>query len=47
MGANQDDPTYVKPTAGDVWDFVGQIGNWLNDDQRSGMPAPAFSEEIP
>lgn len=36
-----DDPsleTYIKPTVGDVWDFMGQIKTWLLDPQRKGIP---------
>lgn len=36
-----DDPsleTYIKPTNGDVWKFMGQIKTWLLDPQRKGIP---------
>jgi len=36
-----DDPTtshYLKPSRGDVWDFVESIGRWLSDPGRKGMP---------
>ena len=38
MGSNRDDPNYVRPGTGDVWDFVARIGRWLDDDGRAGMP---------
>jgi hypothetical protein len=38
MGADPRDEAYVKPAKGDVWDFVGEIGTWLKDNMRSGIP---------
>lgn len=38
MGEEGDD-TYVGPGSGDVWDFVGSIGEWLQDPQRLGLPS--------
>jgi hypothetical protein len=32
------DPAYVTPGPGDVWDFIEQIAEWLDDPARSGMP---------
>ncbi len=39
MGSDPKDESYVKPQAGDVWDFLGQISNWINDKGRRGIPA--------
>ncbi|MVA70246.1 AAA family ATPase [Agrobacterium vitis] len=42
-----DDPSsgdYVKPSTGDVWEFVKHVVNWIADPNRLGMPqagAPA------
>lgn len=36
-----EDPTkegYVKPSHGDVWDFIGKIKAWIDDPQRQGIP---------
>lgn len=36
-----DDPTndsYVIPSEGDVWDFIGNIKNWLVNPERKGIP---------
>lgn len=36
-----EDPTttsYVKPTTGDVWDFIGKIKNWFGNPTRKGTP---------
>lgn len=37
MGEEPSDAAYMKPSAGDVWDFVGLIGTWLKRDRRKGM----------
>ena len=37
-----DDPVlkdYVKPSSGDVWDFVASIRTWVSDPNRLGMPS--------
>ncbi|MGO9543914.1 MAG: hypothetical protein ACLPPF_03870 [Rhodomicrobium sp.] len=37
-----DDPAsehYVRPSKGDVWDFIADIKKWLIDPQRKGIPA--------
>ncbi len=31
-------PDYVRPEAGDVWDFIGKIQNWVADPARKGIP---------
>lgn len=38
MGENQNVAGYVKPSAGDVWDFMGQIKTWIEDPKRKGIP---------
>ncbi len=38
MGESSSDPNYVEPGDGDVWDFIGQIGNWVRNSQRKGIP---------
>ncbi len=38
MGADPALPNYAKPSAGDVWDFVGKIGGWLSNPERKGIP---------
>ncbi|OCJ15263.1 hypothetical protein A6U87_24370 [Rhizobium sp. AC44/96] len=38
MGADPRDDDYLKPAKGDVWDFVGEVGSWLKDNTRSGIP---------
>jgi hypothetical protein len=37
MGADPNDPGYVSPEAGDVWDFVRSIAAWVRNPSRSGM----------
>jgi energy-coupling factor transporter ATP-binding protein EcfA2 len=39
MGSDPDDNNYVKPSSGDVWDFVKKIANWITDPKRKGIPA--------
>jgi len=39
MGADPKQPAYVRPAAGDVWDFIGSISKWLTDAERRGIPA--------
>jgi len=38
MGENPDDPSYVHPSSGDVWDFIGQIKQWAENPIRKGIP---------
>jgi hypothetical protein len=38
MGNDPSQATYVHPAKGDVWDFIGLIGKWLNDPNRRGIP---------
>ncbi|MFA9230958.1 MAG: ATP-dependent endonuclease [Microgenomates group bacterium] len=37
LGNNPADASYVRPVAGDVWDFVGTANQWLKDPIRKGM----------
>ena len=36
MGSDPTDATYVKPIAGDVWDFMRKIVGWIKDPNRKG-----------
>ncbi len=38
MGEDPLNTTYVRPTEGDVWDFLGNIANWVRDPKRKGVP---------
>ena len=38
MGSNPSDATYLKPSKGDVWDFMGRIHGWMADATRRGIP---------
>ncbi|TCA01028.1 hypothetical protein [Rhizobium leguminosarum] len=38
MRADPREAEYIRPTRGDVWDYVGEIGLWLKDNMRSGIP---------
>lgn len=38
MGDSPDHPDYVKPSEGDVWDFIGKAKQWLSNAQRKGIP---------
>jgi hypothetical protein len=37
MGEDPEDPSYVKPTEGDVWAFLGLAKKWLSDPKRKGI----------
>jgi len=39
MGEDPDMPGYLRPTDGDVWEFVAAIKKWLVDPNRRGIPA--------
>ena len=39
MGENPDDEKYLKPGEGDVWDFIGEIKEWMISHSRKGIPA--------
>lgn len=38
MGSDPKKEPYLKPTTGDVWDFIGTIGKWLKNPNRRGIP---------
>jgi len=38
MGSEPSDENYVRPTTGDVWDFVGSIKKWLIAPEKRGIP---------
>lgn len=38
MGDDPNDESYVKPSEGDVWDFIGNIKHWLVNPERKGIP---------
>jgi len=39
MGDDPDAANYVKPFAGDVWDFLAQVRGWLTRPDRRGIPS--------
>ena len=39
LGSDTDKADYVRPEDGDVWRFVRNIGRWIADARRKGMPA--------
>lgn len=38
MGSDPTARDYVRPQAGDVWDFVGDMKGWLSNAERRGIP---------
>lgn len=38
MGDNPETSTYIRPTEGDVWEFIASIKRWLYDSKRKGIP---------
>lgn len=38
MGTDPDDSRYIRPSEGDVWQFVREIAKWVHDPSRKGMP---------
>jgi hypothetical protein len=38
MGDDPISPNYVNPSPGDVWDFIGNIANWVRNSRRRGVP---------
>jgi predicted ATPase len=38
MGEDPDSDDYLKPGLGDVWDLIGNIKNWLDNNDRKGIP---------
>jgi len=39
MGEDPAAKDYVRPSTGDVWDFIGQVARWVRDPGRKGVPA--------
>lgn len=38
MGENPNDKSYIKPENNDVWDFIGEIKFWIENNKRKGIP---------
>lgn len=38
MGEDPDSPSYLRPSVDDVWEFMGQIREWLVNPKRKGIP---------
>jgi hypothetical protein len=38
MGEDPDSSSYLKPAMGDAWEFLTNVGKWLVDANRKGMP---------
>jgi hypothetical protein len=38
MGEDPESSDYVRPSDGDVWEFVAAIKRWLTDPARRGIP---------
>jgi ABC-type cobalamin/Fe3+-siderophores transport system ATPase subunit len=38
MGEDPSQAAYIRPAAGDVWDFMGDIRKWVADNNRKGIP---------
>jgi predicted ATPase len=38
LGSDPEDASYVRPEAGDVWDFMDSVGSWLVNPNRRGIP---------
>ena len=38
MGEDATAPDYVKPSTGDVWDFIGGVARWVRNPSRRGVP---------
>ncbi len=36
LGSDPNDAAYVKPTTGDVWDFMRDVVKWVKDPGRKG-----------
>ncbi|WP_256583468.1 ATP-dependent endonuclease [Pseudomonas sp. 2995-1] len=39
LGHDSTSPNYVKPTDGDVWEFLGGVKAWLSNSSRRGIPS--------
>ena len=48
MGDDPENPNYIHPRIGDVWDFLGSAKKWLSNPNRNGIPQahPAQQETI-
>lgn len=38
LGSDPEAADYVRPEAGDVWNFLRSVGIWIRDPRRKGMP---------
>lgn len=38
MGENPLEDDYLKPSDNDVWNFLGEVKSWLNNENRKGIP---------
>tara|TARA_R110002049_G_scaffold25962_1_gene90737 strand:- start:390 stop:2054 length:1665 start_codon:yes stop_codon:yes gene_type:complete len=38
MGADPNNPNYIKPQDNDVWNFIGKIQKWMTNEVRKGIP---------
>jgi len=38
MGEDPASASYLKPTDGDVWEFLGEVKRWLTNPKRKGIP---------
>ncbi|MBP6793721.1 MAG: ATP-binding protein [Saprospiraceae bacterium] len=38
MMSNPEDPEYIKPGEGDVWEFLARISEWMSNESRKGIP---------
>lgn len=45
MGEDPEKPGYVIPENGDVWDFIGEIKQWISNPERKGVPVS--TEDLP
>lgn len=39
MGEAPESPSYIRPSKGDVWDFISSSRKWLVNQERSGIPS--------
>lgn len=38
MGEDPSSPSYVSPSEGDCWEFLGNVATWVANQDRKGMP---------
>jgi AAA15 family ATPase/GTPase len=38
MGSDSNDSNFIKPSEGDVWEFIGRINTWMSNETRKGIP---------